>query len=243
MVPGRPVFEGGRAWEFQVSVPKRGFVGAPFSPSGAPPWGPPRSQEDYDQFLVRATVVGTRALQNGHRMVVRVDKMDKFHRLSMKGIYYGYIDMLATGARVICKYTDDGYGDEETGVRYGVPFPFYGARPPAIGFAKGSRNGYMTETGLGFDYTLLQTNSSGATIQVNAVRFQKAGATADNLPRTTRFYGPEIAEVAKTNATTQILFRETQEWAKPDDWLWQKMERFDNEGHLLMRCVQIKPKQ
>ena len=232
-----PIFEKGQTCEYEITLPKVGIVGST-DPVGYPK-RLPAGEQDFAKRFLRVTVLEMRSLTNGQRVVLRLDEIDKYRRLRFKGLYYAYMDIQPEGARTFSRLRDDGIDVDNRGVQAALPFPFACTAPPALGLRGNTRGGYLTATGLGVDLAVRRSEKAGSAVEIEATCFNKHGAPSDNLPQTIRWHGAEIADVARTNATTRILCREKQEWERTDDWLWKKMERRDEHGYLVMRCVQL----
>lgn len=67
--------------------------------------------------------------------------------------------------------------------------------------------------------------------------------TQEALPldeaRPVRWFGAEIGHIDRDFKQLRIMYRETQQWKKPDDWLWSEMVRVDDRGNILMRCKEV----
>jgi hypothetical protein len=231
----QPIFEKGKTVAYEVTLPKVGVIGST-DPVGYPLRHPAR-EDDFEKRFLRVTFLDSRPIPDGQRFVLRLDQIDKYARLTLKGLYYAYVNTPSGGARTLGRLKDDGVDVDDLGVAARLPFPFTCTRPPARGFKTAQQDGNLTRNGIGTSYLIKTPGLPSAGVFVEATCFDKQTPRWEDRPNPVRWYGPEIADVSRTNATTRILFRETQEWATPSDWLWKKMERFDSEGHLLMRCV------
>jgi hypothetical protein len=233
----QPAFEKGKTVAYEITLPRPGVIGST-DPVGYP-MRPAISDDDFEKRFLRVTATDSRPTPRGRRIVLQLDEIDKYRRLIFKGLYYAYVDILPEGTRTLCRLKDDRVDADDLGIAARLPFPFTCTTPPVLAFQSNMPAGYLTAMGVGVQWLRLAPHGVASALQVQAAFFNKRGEPSDNLPQTVRWHGAEIADVSRTNATTRILFRETQEWEAPTDWLWKRMERFDEKGYLVMRCVQL----
>lgn len=235
-VSANDIYRAGDVREYEISVPRLGFYGS-VNITSLPDFRPARADEDFEKHFVRIEVLNNRSLSNGKRFVLRIDGNDPEGGETIKGIYYAYVDTSSKGTKVIGRDQDDSVGHDETvcSAQYGLRFPFICSRPPALGFSKSNVDGYFISRVDGVMYARKDKKTLPA-VTVEATRFQNLKAFKDGKQEV-HWYGADIADLAKVDSGATILFHETQHWEKADDWLWQKMERFNARGDVLMRCV------
>jgi hypothetical protein len=234
--PQTELFKVGEFKEYKVVTPKKGFIGSPPSPSAAPDIRRPAQVEDFDNRFLRVTLIGTRAIEEGRRIVMRLDEIDAMGTTKVPGLYYAYMDVQPEGTLVICRRTDDGGNSDEADViRYGLPFPFGCARPPTLGFKNGKKDGYVDSVGRGVEFARKDGNAQSGVITVEATHFERSADWAGKAPASPAWYRGDIEDV-KNDGRTKVHFREKQQWGKATGWLWDEMERVDKDGNLLMRC-------
>ena len=229
-------FKVGEFKDYKVVCPKVGFKGAPTSPSATPDRRRPEGDEALAKRFIRVTVLAMSEQDNGQRAVLRIDETDTKGDVLINGLYYTYVDILPQGSRVVCRYTNDSQGDDEIGVRYGVPFPLTCARPPALGFKTGKKDGNVNAIGLGVEYVQKDEKALSGLITVEATHFERLTGLEEKALARPIWYGGDIEDV-KNDARTKVHFREKQRWGKANDWLWNEMERVDKDGNLLMHCT------
>jgi len=217
---------------YRVMTPKPGFIGSPPSARAYPDFRKPSKAEDFDTFFIRITVVDEQEINGGIRKIMQIDQIDERGRLVHEGLYYAHLDTLPEGTRIIPL---DSRHMTEVGpshVAFGIPFPFICARPPALGSHKKTHDGYVNyRTGLGVKYKEIPS-----VVWIEATFFQTAREAEQE--RRVQWYGSDIDDVVDA-AKTRAHFREKQKWLTADDWLWEEMERFDDQGNLMMRCTRI----
>ncbi|MBU0769444.1 MAG: hypothetical protein KJ687_10165 [Proteobacteria bacterium] len=218
--------------DYEIVTPKRGFVGSPPSPAGEPNTWLPTKPSHFDKRYIRVTELPERVSQGMRRIVLRVDEIDEVGKI-LKRLYYVYIDISSEGAKILHRIRDDNSSIDDFGFRkYSMPFSFVCARSPALGFKDGEMDGYVRSSGHGVEFVRKKAKESDKSIQVEAAYFD----TGEDGK--TRWYGNEIDRIRKEKAS--VKFREKQEWANENDWLWTKMERYDANGNIMMHCRKIK---
>ncbi len=223
---------------YKVVVPKSGFIGAPASAAAWEPVHKPEKSEDFDEYLLKVIVIDDRICSETKRKVIRVDQVSTDYEMLREGLYYAYVDKNSSGSRIVCRYRDDNKNVMETGVAYGIPFPFTCATPLISGNHHGPR-GYL-DNRIGFGVKFESGNSSSNDyLNVNVTCF-KSTSQVKHADRKMKWYQSEIDTVLKSQQT-KIRFTEKQKWAKSEDILWDEMERFDKDGNILIRCKQVKP--
>jgi hypothetical protein len=231
------MFSLGQVRVYEIATPEWGFIGSPFDLSGIPRGMRPTKEEHFRKRFLRVKIAQKRQKGDDLRIVFRLDEMDNKGAVIKEALYFAYLDVCPQGARVLCKNQDDGRDYAYLGTNYDLPFPFTCTRPPALGFLKGTQDGYLDSMGRGVVYTREAPKSSSFLLEVRATRFNKHRG-AEQL---VRWCGSEAAELAKEDAETRVLFHETQKWERADDWLWVEMERTDKDGNILMRCKMVEP--
>jgi hypothetical protein len=248
------IFTVGQIREVRIDFPQRGFIGDPLDAlSGIPTTRRPTKPEDFVTRFARVTVVATLQRGKGKRAVLRLDEIDKKGAVLVKELYYVYVDMMPEGTQVLQRldimskvtqafqgYDSDDY--DHDGVLKSVPYPLACTTPVALLLKRGKRGGYLNHTGLGVEYSWGHPDHERpAMIRVEAARLKNPRKSADDIPHPIYWHGAKIPDVGNGRKTERI-FRETQEWKNADDWLWTKMERFDMEGNVLLRCEAMKVK-
>jgi hypothetical protein len=223
---------------YRIIFPKQGRIGAPVSPSAIPDAMQPISEEDYETRFIKVTIISDRVHANIPRKVMKIDEVDAKGNVLVRDLYYAYYDIYADGIQIICRDRDDNRNQEETGIRFGIPFPFYCAQPPVLGFKKENREGYVaSSTGIGIQYLKKNTIEGSGVIDVEAMRFENDKLSTVHSP-SVRWYKSDI-ENAVMDSDTKVIFLEQQKWVDSNKWLWKEMKRFDKDGNLLMRCELI----
>jgi len=158
-------------------------------------------------------------------------------------LFFGQVDVWPGGVRTRQVWTDHDRSDEDTGgVRWGLPFPVACARPPALGFQQGQRDGHLHRGGRGVLYERKPSPAGTTSLEIQATYFRKRRGFRGSAPSGVAWYSAqEIGDVAKDAPDTWTLYRETQTWQRPDDWLWSEMRRHHKDGYILMRCRQLSP--
>ena len=222
----------------EIFTPKYGFVGSPYT-TGAPAFRRATKDEHFDKRFVRIKVFDKRKTKDHIRIVFRLDEVDERAAVIREAIYFAYLDVFAEGARMIDKAEDDNLRYAYMGMRYMLPFPLTCTRPPALGFLKSTADGYVESTGRGVVYFKKALPTGDSLLEMEATSFQKN--RGPGVP--VRWYVSDASNLARDDAETTILFRETQKWKRPDDWLWFEMVRHDRDANILMRCRLIEPEK
>lgn len=226
----------------ELITPKVGYAGAPPSTAARASALVPATDKDFDKHIIRISVVQKRKKENGLRIILRLDEIDRMGNMAREGGYFAYIDVYNVGARVICKYEDDNGDSEEIGIRYGIPFPLTCTRPPALGFIKGTYDGAEGRRGRGVVYEKKEASKGSQVLNIEATYFDrgKLEETLNNSSKSICWHGPEKSKEIKEQSGIKKLWRETQKWGSANDWLWTRMERYDANGNIMMRCKEIK---
>ena len=223
---------------YKVMFPKSGYVGAPLSTAAVPFLWYPTLEEHFKTCFIRVTIIADRLHKGNQRLVLKIDEVDdKLNNLN-EGIYYSYIDIQPEGIKIIYHFKDDNGDHTETGIGWGIPFPFDCARPPQFGFVKGHSDGYRDKSGLGVKYLKKEKKSDTPVVNIEAERFENYEGLGELGSRTAKWYTSEVDDVVKSKET-KILYKENQKWASDSEWLWDEMERFDKDGNILMKCKKI----
>lgn len=231
------IYKEGKVKIVKAEIPKSGFIGSPI-PQGFPSMYRPTRPEDFYIRYVRATVLVDRSIEGGKRKVIRVDEVTSGAKLIASGIYYIYIDLQKEGDRIVYHEKDNNSDVLDSVVTYGIWCPFICARPPAMNAAGVKRAGYVDyRVGWGIDYKMKDTKETSGGLQVEATWFDTSGPDPIGK-RTPKWYQSNIEDVYK-NPKTRVMFREKQVWSRPDDWLWREMERYDENGNILIRCKEV----
>lgn len=237
MAGSEKIYTAGAVKIFKTEIPKDRLVGSPRI-EAFPKTRKPIAPEDFDIRYVRATMLAERSIESGNRKVLRVDEVTSVAQLIRHGIYYVYVDMLKDGARVVYHEKDNNSDVLDSVVTYGIWCPFTCARPPAMNAAGVKRAGYVDyRVGWGIDYKMKDTKETSGGLQVEATWFDTSGPDPIGK-RTPKWYQSNIEDVYK-NPKTRVMFREKQVWSRPDDWLWREMERYDENGNILIRCKEV----
>lgn len=238
------IFTIGEKKEIEVAYPRRGLVGSPTSAMMPyPEIRKPSSEADFIKRIVRITVMEKRQLETGgRRIVLRLDEIDGDGLLIREGLYFAYVDLTSEGVRLIGKDRDDNkakpFVTEKTG-RAGLPFPLLCMLPPTLHFEKtGDRTSYLDSSGWGCVWASVDPQTVKATV------FEKIYSDRQiSSPHDVRHYMPEKKTLEEAPSPegigVVISVRETQTWKDWEDWLWERMERFDKDGNIIMRCRQI----
>lgn len=227
------------AHDYEIITPKPGYIGGPLTPAAIPNMRPPMDQRHFNKRYIRVTEIAERELSGLQRVVLRLDEIDNKGSVFNRGLYFVYINISPEGAAIIQKNEDDNSSENDLGsIKNRIPFPFTCARSPGLGFKNGDTDGFAIYNRRGPAFVRKTAKGTKGPIQVEAVYFEKQKDANDTKPDT-RWYGTNIAEVTNSG-TTRTLFREKQEWANEADWLWTKMERYDANGNIMMRCKEIK---
>ncbi len=230
----------GQVRVYQIFTPKSGFVGSPDDPfRSVPSFRRPTKDEHFDKRFVRIKVFDKRNTKDHLRIVFRLDELDASGAVIREAIYFAYLDVCAEGARMIDKAEDDNLRYAYMGMRYMLPFPLTCTRPTALGFLKSTPDGFVESTGRGVVYFRKALRTGASLLEIEATCFDKN--RGPGVP--VRWYVSDASNLARDDAQTTILFRETQKWKRADDWLWFEMVRHDREGNILMRCRLIEPKE
>jgi hypothetical protein len=146
--------------------------------------------------------------------------------------------ILPEGLKIITRSVDDNGNSNDDITVNEIPFPFLCARPPKLGFTKGSSEGQRDKSGLGVKYLKKGKKDDSPVVNIEAERFENYEGLGELGSRTAKWYTSEVNDVVKSKET-KILYRENQKWASEGDWLWDEMERFDKDGNILMKCKKI----
>lgn len=220
---------------YAVHVPRHGFIGAPW-PDEFRNTRRANAAEDFRISYLLMSIVDHRKIENGQRIVIRIDEIKRNGDPVFEGLYYAYVDILPTYASIFYRYDDEGDWPE-SGIRNMIPFPCLCARPPVLCSKSAIIMGHVSNDATGVVYEKSEsTGDNGVSIEV--VKFQHAPVEM------TRGYSIKqidatVAHILLDAEQTEIVYREVQKWEKPDDWLWVEMERFDEEGNVLMRCKEV----
>lgn len=224
---------------YKVMFPKRGYIGSPI-PSFVPSLRQryPTNENHFKTCYVSVTVIAKREHNGYQRIVLRLDEVDENMKLINLGVYHSYIDFLPEGIKIITRCEDDNGNSNDSITKYEIPFPFLCARPPKLGFTKGSSEGQRDKSGLGVKYLKKEKKDDTPVVIIEAERFENYEGLEELGSRTAKWYTSEVDDVVKSKET-KILYRENQKWASEGDWLWDEMERFDQDGNILMKCKKI----
>ena len=236
--PKETVYKVNQTRTYKVMFPKTGYIGNPASASSIKEFMQPTSEEHFKACYVRVTIVADRIRKGNKRIVLRMDEVDEKLNMLREGLYYSYVDFLPEGIKSIYRCADDDSDYTETGIRFGIPFPFSCTRPPLLVFLKGYSEGYRDKSGLGVRYLKKENKDNSSVVNIDAERFENVENLGELGSRTAKWYKSEVDDVVKSKKTT-VVYREKQKWASEGDWLWDEMERFDKDGNILMKCKKI----
>lgn len=228
-IPCVPAITVGVFKDYELIVPKEGYIGAPFSPCPMPNLRKPSGSSGFDTRFIRVVVIAVNENIELNRIVLRIDEIDSKGGTLDNGLYYAYLDVRPKGTSVICRISNDGDNVDESGyVAFGIPFPFACAFPPALGIEGMDKDGYATPAGR-FVLTRKSENgkTSGISVEVTALALKTKSSADDDRSRT---------ENVMNDSPAGVLYREEQKWDNVMDWLWDEMERVDKDGNILLRC-------
>lgn len=231
------VYQVNQSKTYKVMVPRSGYIGN-LSAAAIEVFRHPTSEEHFKTRYVSVTVIADRRHKGYQRIVLRLDEVDGNMKLIHQGVYHSYIDFLPEGIKIITRCEDDNGNSNDSITKYEIPFPFLCARPPQLGFTKGSSEGQRDKSGVGVRYFKKEKKDNSSFINIEAERFENYEGLEDLGSRTAKWYKSEVDDVVKSKKT-KIVYRENQKWATENDWLWDEMERFDKDGNILLRCKKI----
>lgn len=268
MIDVNDFFKIGDCREIQVAIPKRGYLGAPWFP-GSSLYGPktvPIWDKDFSKRYMRITVLYTGEIQKGQRVWLRLDEIDANgvvltyedakRKIHMRDLYYAALDVTPNESRLVGfssspemfrnKYASDlvsgTHGTLNRGAQYGLPFPLAFTCPPLVSPDRTLRESSWMCGEYGVKHIESIRVEEGR--KITAVLFRKVYPSLKVKDEDVRYYSNEKKELSSgagpDSVKVVITDAETQFWADPNDWLWQTMDRTDAEGHITMRCKQIR---
>ncbi|MEI6647923.1 MAG: hypothetical protein WCP12_17935 [bacterium] len=231
------VYQVNQSKVYKIMVPKSGYIGN-LSAAAIEVFRHPTSEAHFNTCYVNVTVIAQREHIGKQRIVLRLDEVDGNMKLIHQGVYYSYIDFLSEGIKIITRREDDNSSFIDSITKYEIPFPFLCARPPQLGFTKGSCEGQRDKSGLGIKYLKKEKKDDTPGVNIEVDRFENYEGLEELGSRTAKWYKAEVDDVIKSKKT-KMLYKENQKWASGNDWLWDEMERFDKDGNILMKCKKI----
>lgn len=236
-------------YEFQLFTPKRGFIGYQPESTGVYSMGfrkIPTKDSDFDMHHIRIIEIKRKTLNERCHTYYRVDLFNKGgiseeDRNDMDCLYNTTLVVFKDGAFMVTR--DKPFSDEifhEGMENLGIPFPFRSTRPPYLAFKKGNIEGVIDCCGSGVRYELKSDAQMNEPVKVETIEFTKINVGLLHIPPFgIKYYGKEIDDIVKED---NIYFhcRQVQYWSKVTDAFWDKMERFNKNGNILMKCIRIK---
>jgi len=248
------IFRAGQYREVEVSAVRPGFLGGPEGLRGAPAIGPPTQKWHLVNKRLRVTVTDVYGIEGGTRVILRIDEVLDSGEIDEAPLWYGYLLVSEKGVAVgnettlrsrECEPVPTGpvpfcYVD-------GVPFPLHLTAPPVLNSQPGGElaGALYRDHVAAYEREEGDSKGSGA-IKIEAVLGRRTEPGIPFPAKQLRYFNTETMQLTNEKAPAQektlevrLVFRETQSWDREDDWLWQKMERFDSRGYLTMRCQQV----
>jgi hypothetical protein len=255
--------------DMEVAYPKDGFVGAPpYSHAYSKREIMPVWDRDYSKKFIRVQIQNKVKFDGGFRVPMVIDEIDRDGNLVMYGqtdvkpgrhepLFYAYLDYRSSTCRIIGspwemtktpsgKEPEDlGWGVLDREFRYDISFPLFLTCPPLLN--KANINSSMR-----YGVAVVFTESTKLAGNDDQVRQTKAVLLKEADPNETipkkhiRYYDPVSKSVSSEEGSglkkMRLAVSEIHVWNRDEDWLWDRMERRDADGNLVMRCQVIRRK-
>ena len=239
------LYKKGNVKEYEIFYPKSGYYGNPIPEFSSAMQRNPTKNEHYNKRFVRVVVYDKKKNERGLRVVLKIDEIASSGETKIEGIYYAYIEVTNKGIRILKKSSDDRRGFCEGSLLvWSLPFPIKTLRPPFVGIVKNKvDDGYIYMMKYAVFYSLKHYNDSTKEINIEAKQYEidipsliiDEGVIEWNIEKISRILGD--------TKKSRLLTREVQTWNTPTSWLWEKLERYDSKGNLIVRCNRINIKR
>jgi len=252
------VFVVGDYRDVEVAVPKRGFHNGPIILEGytSPLLQSAQRDEDFNKTYMRMTVADMVKQQEETIVCLRVNEIDvDGNNVGDSSSHYAYVVVGIDGCKVTgypCRLKKDKEGSiwqiHDPGVwcfrerMRDHPFLLLLTCPPVFSCNEFPRENGRMHRGEGVVF--LESTKVTKGQRIKAAFVKKVSDPNTVKPEEIKYYSSKDKTLSDegTADSTEVLihFNETQTWMKPDDWVWESMERVDSEGHVVLRCKQIR---
>lgn len=244
--------------DIEVVVPRPGFIGSNH-PSGRP-LVVPRWPVDYDRKYVRITVEEKYPIDNGIRIVLKLDETDpngivKSHPDSHDdALFYAYLDVQPGHYNITgtlkgyhkmkeFRKRSEPIGKMLQASSRGIPFPLLSTLPLSLNPNEHFKDNSVYEPGrCAFVYGNIAHVENSSKKSVSIVILRKTNSSSKSSMEK-KYYTDKNKTISNTQSPDSVemmyLYEENQKWSIQPDWLWEEMERRDSDGNIIMRCVQV----